>query len=38
MRTEALEIDRKALLAQVLDGAFPDERGRYGPFGGRYVP
>jgi tryptophan synthase beta chain len=38
MRTEALMIDRDALLAQTLRGAFPDERGRYGPFGGRYVP
>jgi tryptophan synthase beta chain len=38
MRTEALEIDREALLAQVLRGGFPDQRGRYGPFGGRYVP
>jgi len=33
-----LQIDREALLGQVLRGAFPDERGRYGPFGGRYVP
>ncbi len=38
MRTEALRIDREALLAQALAGAFPDARGRYGPFGGRYVP
>jgi len=38
MRTRALKIDREALLAQTLRGAFPDERGRYGPFGGRYVP
>ena len=38
MRIEALKIDREALLAQVLRGAFPDARGRYGPFGGRYVP
>ena len=38
MRTEGLKIDREALLAQTLRGAFPDERGRYGPFGGRYVP
>jgi tryptophan synthase beta chain len=38
MRIEALKIDREALLAQVLRGAFPDGRGRYGPFGGRYVP
>jgi tryptophan synthase beta chain len=38
MRTEALKIDREALLKQTLAGAFPDTRGRYGPFGGRYVP
>jgi len=38
MEPRALKIDREALLAQVLRGAFPDERGRYGPFGGRYVP
>src|SRR5579871_2281500 len=29
---------RAQLLQQLLDGRFPDERGRYGPFGGRYVP
>jgi tryptophan synthase beta chain len=38
MRTDTLQIDREALLEQVLRGAFPDARGRYGPFGGRYVP
>jgi len=38
MRTEAVMIDRQALLAETLRGAFPDARGRYGPFGGRYVP
>jgi tryptophan synthase beta chain len=38
MRTDTLQIDREALLEQVLRGAFPDVRGRYGPFGGRYVP
>ncbi len=38
MRTLSLKIDREALLAQTLRGAFPDARGRYGPFGGRYVP
>ncbi len=27
-----------ALLDDVLAGRYPDERGRYGPFGGRYVP
>ena len=38
MRTDVLKIDRDALLAQALRGAFPDARGRFGPFGGRYVP
>src|SRR5688500_7731091 len=38
MRTEGLKIDREALLAQTLRGAYPDARGRFGPFGGRYVP
>jgi len=28
----------KALLDMELRGAFPDARGRFGPFGGRYVP
>jgi tryptophan synthase beta chain len=26
------------LLQALLDGRFPDERGRFGPFGGRFVP
>ena len=34
--TAIQESDR--LLADVLAGRFPDERGRFGPFGGRYVP
>jgi tryptophan synthase beta chain len=38
MRTQTLKIDREALLAETLRGAFPDAHGRYGPFGGRYVP
>jgi len=38
MRATVLDIDREALLAATLRGAFPDARGRYGPFGGRYVP
>ena len=38
MRIEALNLDPGALLEQALAGAFPDARGRYGPFGGRYVP
>jgi len=34
--TSAAESER--LLAQLLEGRFPDPRGRFGPFGGRYVP
>ncbi len=30
--------DPAQLLADELAGKYPDERGRYGPFGGRYVP
>jgi tryptophan synthase beta chain len=32
------EAERADALAELLAGRFPDERGRYGPFGGRYVP
>jgi tryptophan synthase beta chain len=32
------EIDRERLLADLLAGKMPDARGRFGPFGGRYVP
>jgi tryptophan synthase beta chain len=28
----------ETLLAEVMAGRFPDARGRFGPFGGRYVP
>jgi tryptophan synthase beta chain len=31
-------VERDRLLAGMLRGEFPDARGRYGPFGGRYVP
>jgi tryptophan synthase beta chain len=34
MQTEGSE----ALLAALLTGRFPDENGRFGPFGGRFVP
>ena len=30
--------DAGSLLAALLAGKFPDARGRFGPFGGRYVP
>jgi tryptophan synthase beta chain len=32
------QIDRERLLADEIAGRFPDARGRFGPFGGRYVP
>jgi len=32
------EKERAQALDALLAGRFPDERGRYGPFGGRYVP
>ena len=30
--------DAPRLLANLIAGRYPDERGRFGPFGGRYVP
>ena len=30
--------EREALLADLLAGKLPDKNGRFGPFGGRYVP
>jgi tryptophan synthase beta chain len=30
--------DAESLLADLIEGRFPDKRGRFGPFGGRYVP
>ena len=30
--------EAKALLEAAINGEMPDERGRFGPFGGRYVP
>ena len=37
--TKALAVtERDALLGRELAGEFPDPRGRYGAFGGRYVP
>jgi tryptophan synthase beta chain len=31
-------LDAERLLADTIAGRFPDPRGRFGPFGGRYVP
>src|ERR1700674_1306753 len=30
--------EKEALLVREIAGGFPDARGRYGPYGGRYVP
>ena len=31
-------LDKQTLLANVMNDKYPDERGRFGPFGGRYIP
>jgi tryptophan synthase beta chain len=36
--TEQQAADTKQLFANVMQDAYPDARGRFGPFGGRYVP
>jgi len=38
MRQPAVVPDAERLLADLVAGRLPDERGRFGPFGGRYVP
>src|SRR5580693_6263633 len=38
MSAQAPATAASGLLADVLAGRFPDARGRFGPFGGRYVP
>ncbi|MDX2412999.1 MAG: hypothetical protein QNK16_11535, partial [Woeseiaceae bacterium] len=30
--------EARALLQASINGELPDERGRFGPFGGRYIP
>lgn len=37
MRADA-QIDRQTLWDQTMADAYPDRQGRYGPFGGRYIP
>jgi len=37
MRADA-QIDRQMLWEQTMADAYPDRQGRYGPFGGRYIP
>jgi tryptophan synthase beta chain len=36
--TTIADIDPAQLLADEIAGKFPDSRGRFGPFGGRYIP
>ena len=38
MKAELEPAGRERALAQLIAGDFPDRHGRYGPFGGRYVP
>jgi len=38
MRADLQHNDAKALFANTMNDAYPDARGRFGPFGGRYVP
>lgn len=38
MTSAASDTDRQRLLADSIAGKFPDAQGRFGPFGGRYVP
>jgi len=38
MKSIETAAERAAALQALLSGQFPDERGRYGPYGGRYVP
>lgn len=38
MMTDLTAADRERLLAESIAGRFPDAKGRFGPFGGRYVP
>jgi tryptophan synthase beta chain len=38
MNAFAKPLDKARLLADLVAGKYPDARGRFGPFGGRYVP
>ncbi|HEX7417665.1 MAG TPA: tryptophan synthase subunit beta [Steroidobacteraceae bacterium] len=38
MKSATAALDGERLLAEEIAGRFPDARGRFGPFGGRYVP
>jgi tryptophan synthase beta chain len=38
MNAQPKPLDNARLLADLIAGKYPDARGRFGPFGGRYVP
>ncbi len=38
MKYSMSKSEQRSLLANIQQDAYPDERGRFGPFGGRYVP
>ena len=38
MKHSLSKSEQQSLLANVQQDAYPDERGRFGPFGGRYIP
>ena len=38
MTSEVSPAEKEQLLQAAIAGRFPDQRGRFGPFGGRYVP
>jgi tryptophan synthase beta chain len=38
MKSQLEAKEASALLEALIKGELPDERGRFGPFGGRYVP
>ena len=38
MKSFSNTLDKQALLANVMNDVYPDEHGRFGPFGGRYIP
>lgn len=38
MKTFGDTLDKQTLLANVMNDVYPDAQGRFGPFGGRYIP
>ena len=38
MKIASATLDQRTLYANVINDVYPDEHGRFGPFGGRYIP